>query len=294
MKKISLMLGSLCALLALSSCEDEKKPVYRSADGDRFEVYAQPLENQYYELTDNGTFEILCKSAPSWGAPMGPTKYGAVISLDKNFADTKEIVAENGASSVILRDNDLAVAICQLLGLTKEDAGYVFENTLPVYIKITSWIEAIPDSKVTTKNYCVLNRVMPYFAIPTPGFIYLVGAPEGWAGPTASNAGHYEDWKLYERDEEIGSKVYYGTFEVPQGSAMFRFYTSLTNWDTDSYGSQVDDNPIDCTLNDKFGYMGDMVKGKGAFNFPTWPGGQMGIRVDLSGKPTLEIWKMAE
>ena len=59
-------------------------------------------------------------------------------------------------------------------------------------------------------------------------------------------------------------------------------HTSLTNWDTDSYGSQADDNPVDCSLDANNSYAGPMVKGKGSFSFPDWPGGLMSIRVDMN------------
>lgn len=289
MKKISLFLVTLCALLGFSSCEDEKKPVFQEATSDSFEVLESAFQDQYYELTENGTLEIVAKSAPNYGAPIGPTKYGALVSLTPDFKEYKEVVAENNASRIMLRTEDISIAICQLMGLSKDDAGYVFTEPIKLYLKATCEIEQIANSKVVSKNYCTFNKVMPYFAIPTPGFIYLVGAPEGWAGPSVSAADHYEAWKLFEKDEEIGSQVYYGTFEIPQGSAMFRFYTALTGWDTDSYGSQADDNPIDYDWVGEGAFTAPIVKGKGAFNFPDWPGGLMTIKVSMSGTPTLEI-----
>ena len=63
---------------------------------------------------------------------------------------------------------------------------------------------------------------------------------------------------------------------------MFRFYTALTGWGgSDSYGSQVDDNPVDVTLVDGQ-RTSDLVNGKGSFNFPDFPGGEMTITVDLN------------
>lgn len=288
MKKISLFLVALATVLGLTSCEDEKKPKFQQASSDSFEVYEPAFANQYYELTSNGTFEITCKSAPDYGAPIGPTVYGAQVSLDPSFSNPVEITAENSASKIMFKDQDLAQAICLCMGLTKEDVGYVFTSTKTVYIKPTCQISAIPNSKVVAKNYCTLKNVMPYFAIPSPAFIYLVGAPEGWSGPSAGNAAHYEDWKLFEKDDEIGSNVYYGSFQVNQGDAMFRFYTSLTNWDTDSYGSQSDDNPLEFSLDDKNSYAGKIVPGKGSFSFPDWPGGVMEICVNLD-KNTISV-----
>jgi hypothetical protein len=114
-------------------------------------------------------------------------------------------------------------------------------------------------------------------AVATPRYIYLVGSPEGWAGPTEDQAEHYANWRLVDKTE---SGVYTGTFDMP-AAPMFRFYTALTGWDADSYGSQEDDNPIDYSITDG-SFNGSLVKGKGSFNFPDWPGGQLTISVDMN------------
>ncbi len=289
MKKLSIFFASVLAMFAVSSCEDEKEPVFHLANSDSFEVYQPALQNEYYELTPDGTFDIDCKSAPDYGAPVGPTIYGALVSLNDKFETTEAITAQNSASRMTFKSSDLAEAICKLNGLTKADDGYVFTETCVVYIKATCRIDGIENSEVTSKNYVTLNKVMPYFAIPAPGYIYLVGAPEGWAGPTEGNADHYADWKLFEKDDAIGSKIYYGTFEVGAADqAMFRFYTALTGWDADSYGSQADDNPLEFSLEDAAAGI-KMVKGKGAYSFPAWAGGMMDIKVDMSDANNMTV-----
>ncbi len=111
-------------------------------------------------------------------------------------------------------------------------------------------------------------------------FIYLVGAPEGWAGPDEANASHYESWKLYDME---GNGVYTTVkpFEIAAGSFMFRFYTALTGWDQDSYGAQEADSPIDIALTDGV-YSGKGMKGKGSWNCPDWAGGKLDIAVDMN------------
>ncbi len=282
MKKLSIFFASALAMLAFSSCEDEKKPVFQAADSESFEVYQPALQNQYYELTEDGTFDIDCKSAPNYGAPIGPTIYGAIVSLDETFESTQEIAAQNTASRMTFKCSDLAEAICKLSGLTKADEGYVFTETKVVYFKATCRIDGIEDSYVVSKNYVTLNKVMPYFAIPTPGYIYLVGAPAGWRGPTEGEAEHYANWRLFESDDAIGSKIYSNTFEIGAADqAMFRFYTALTGWDNDSYGSQEADNPLEFTM-DEVAAGVKLVKGKGAYSMPSWGGGQMTLTVDMS------------
>lgn len=307
MKKLSIFLASVLALISFSSCEDDKEPVLQIPGSDSFEVYAPALQDQYYELTSDGTFEIVCKSQPNYGAPVGPTIYGLQVALSDQFTDAvtdengevvtaasyKELTAINSASTMIFNDEDLAQAICQLKGLTKDDVGYVFSTTEKVYMRATCRIDGVSGSTVVSKNIVTLNKVMPYFAIPSPGFIYLVGAPEGWAGPSAANEAHYNDWKMFEKDDAIGSAVYYGTFQVDAGSAMFRFYTALTGWDNDSYGSQEDDNPIEYEFTDGV-FAGKVVKGKGSFSFPSWPGGAMTICVDMSDMNNITVKMTAE
>lgn len=124
--------------------------------------------------------------------------------------------------------------------------------------------------------------VMEAGGIDTNGkaFIYLVGAPEGWAGPSADNAAHYEDWKLYDLED---NGVYTGTFDIAAGQAQFRFYSALNGWEdaTVSIGSQEGDSPIDIALTDGV-YTGASVAGKGSWNIPDWAGGKMAISVDTN------------
>lgn len=290
MKKLSIFFLSALALLGFASCEDDKEPVYSPASSDSFELLTPALQDQYIELTSNGTFELTAKGMPDFaqGHPVGPVEYTGIVSLKPDFKETKTIAATNAATRLIFSDANLAEAICQLKGLTKNDAGYVFTDTEKVYFKVSCKVTGIEGSDVISKNYVTLNKVMPYFAIPSPAFIYLAGAPEGWVGPSAAAADHYAEWRLFEKDDEIGSKVFYGTFQIDAGSAMFRFYTALTGWDPDSYGSQADDNSVDFTEAD-LGTGLKMVKGKGSYNFPDWEGGKMLIKVDMSDPNNMTV-----
>ena len=120
-----------------------------------------------------------------------------------------------------------------------------------------------------------------YFALRLPGYIYLVGEPEGWSGPTEGNKDHYSQWRLFESTEAIGSKIYSGVFDIPAGKFMFRFYTALNGWEKDSYGIQEADSPMDITLEDGV-YSGALVKGKGSYNVPDFAGGSVKITVNMN------------
>ena len=125
-----------------------------------------------------------------------------------------------------------------------------------------------------------LDKVQPYFAVPEPGFIYILGTCNGWPTPDATSAGALADWRLFESQTAIGSNVYTGVFDMP-AAPVFRFYTALEGWDVNSFGSQAEDNPIDYTLTDGQ-WQGKLVAGKGSLSFPDYPGGTMTIMVNLN------------
>ncbi|MBR4722426.1 MAG: hypothetical protein IK053_05150 [Muribaculaceae bacterium] len=116
-----------------------------------------------------------------------------------------------------------------------------------------------------------------------PDQVYLVGAPEGWTGPTAANAAHYANWKL----AKTGVGVYEGAFDIASADAMFRFYADLTGWDGgDSFGSQLNDSPVNVTMTNNE-YSGTIMRGKGSYNITNWKGGKMYLTVNLKESKVL-------
>lgn len=108
----------------------------------------------------------------------------------------------------------------------------------------------------------------------TPGQakkIYLVGAPQGWGINSEAMA-------LTEQEE--GSDIYQGTFDIAAGDFQFRFYSKLGDWETNSLGSQEADAPVEISVGGS-GYTGAVVNGKGSWQDPSWPGGKCQITVDL-------------
>ncbi len=140
-------------------------------------------------------------------------------------------------------------------------------------------IKEFPGGKITFVVDTQSKTVSLSYKIPQTkpeDCIYLVGAPSGWVEPSEANSEHYLNYCLI--PDENG--VYSGVFDVT-GQLMFRVYSKLTGWDGgDSYGSQVNDNPIDVALTDGV-YQGEVVKGKGSWNFPDWQGGKVKISVDM-------------
>lgn len=289
MKKIAMLFAAAAVMLGLSSCEQNTNPRYNPTTV--FELNTPALATQYYKLTPDGYIDLTW-SQPQWGVSVAGT-YKVQMSLDETFKKTGDdgqaydwfyqIDATYNQCQAAVPMKDVAIGLCVLRNIKKEEQ-YVDEPAGKVYFRVVGQIAGVEGSEVTS-NVITLDQVKGYMAIQSPGKIYLVGAPEGWKGPDAGNAAHYADWALYEPEDAIGSKVYSATFTIPAGQAMFRFYTALTGWDADSWGSQADDNALSFAFsNNQFKFT--LVKGKGAFNFnDDWStNGTMDINVNMNTK----------
>lgn len=255
------------------------------------ELNTPPLANQLFTLTPEGVID-LSWSQPDWGFAAA-AKYQVEASFEEDFHYYENDTPANyfvmptvyTKCAAQVKMEDLAVAICTLRGIS-DPAQYTDEPARPVYLRVHGYIDGILESSVYS-NSIKLDQVKEYCAVRVPGKLYLVGSPEGWLGPEESNAAHYADWALLEPEDAIDSKVFSGSFAIP-AAPMFRFYTALTGWDADSWGSQKDDNPLDFTLTD--GQFNGTIDGpgfKGSYNFADYSGGTMNFKVDLKAKTIL-------
>lgn len=284
----------LVAALGFSSCEEDKDPVVNNMEGKTFTLNTPPLAAQYYELTEDGTLDFTVLTQPDYGFVASVT-YGLQIALTEEQKATPYDLVPNEPTNTHLtvKASDMAMGMCSLLGVAaEEDWKDAYAEPRKVYVRASAILGDHEDMLVYS-NWVTLDQVSTYFAVPLPGYIYLVGSPEGWSGPDASHADHYAEWRLFEKADEIGSKVYYGTFTF-DAAPMFRFYTALTGWDADSYGSQEEDNPIDVEINADGTGTYDLVKGKGSFNFPGFGGGTMTLVVDMSKAGEYKFSVLAE
>ena len=231
MKKLSILFACLVAVLSLNSCKEDTDPQYNNPT--EFKLNTPALASQYYELTADGTLD-LSWSQPDYGYAAAAV-YKVSISLLEDFSEAKELTSEYKLCYAQIPGSEIAEAICNLRGIESED-DYTDEPARAVYFRVSAKINGIEGSEIVS-NVIKIDQVKEYCAIQSPGFIYIVGALTGWTGPDAGAAGHYADFRLFESANAIGSKVYTGIFDVPAGQAMFRFYTALTGWDADSYGS---------------------------------------------------------
>lgn len=277
--KILPYIAAAVILAAFSGCRDDNSPTYR-VPTEPLELNIPPFASQLYILNPDGMMDFSVAKQPDYGF-VASVNYGLEVSLDKE--KIREIAPEKLTSSNIeVKESEFATAMCVLNGIESSDdwdADPAARAPQTVYVRATAELPGV-DGSLVTSEWVTLDKVQPYFAVPEPGFIYLVGTPEGWVGPLPENAAHYADWRLFESKTAIGSKVYSGVFDMP-AAPVFRFYTALGSWDENSLGSQVEDNPVEYTLTDGQ-WQGKLVAGKGSLSFPDFPGGDMTIVVDLN------------
>ncbi len=291
MKKFSYIIFSLIGILfATASCDSpmDENPVLKTPT--KFVLNTPALADQYVQLSPTGTVNLTF-SQPDYGFA-AIADYFAQISLTEDFKEFVEVNSEpSHLCDMDVSSANIAEGICKLRGITTEE-GYTDEPAREVYFRIRSTIKnADVEQSTILSNVVKMNKIKGYFALKLPGYIYLVGEPEGWAGPTAGNKAHYDEWRLFESTDAVGSKIYSAEFDIPADKASFRFYTALTGWDADSYGSQEEDNPLDFEFDADGVYVGPIVKGKGSLRFPSWTGGKMLITVDMAkaSKMTISI-----
>lgn len=288
MKKIfKYMLMSVFGIASLASCSDDRDANPTIQDPTAFVLNTPATADQYVDLgrdKDNGTVNFTF-SQPDYGYAAAAT-YNVQVSLQESFDDMVQLDGNYAVCDIDVPCSQIAEAVCKLRGVTGED-DYTDEPARKVYFRIQAQVMTMVNT-IILSNVVALNQVKGYFALKQPGYIFLVGAPEGWAGPTEGNKDHYAAWKLYENKDQIGSKIYSGVFDIPAGKFQFRFYTKLTGWESDSYGIQVDDNPIEIALEDGK-YEGALVKGKGSFQVSDWAGGSVKITVNMSDDSKMKV-----
>lgn len=294
MKKISILMGALALAGGFASCSDDDTPALNIPES--FVLNTPPMADQYYELAPGGTIALSC-SQPDYGFVAAAT-YGVEMSLDKS-EDNVYAIESNAPSQAAFTISQEAVAMgfCKLNGIeTVDQWNELNPGYAPIYIRATAQLNKGGVGLVKS-NWIELKNVKPYFAVPAPGFIYLVGTPSEWSMDLTETL---KNWRLYEDDKAIGSKIYTGVFNIPAGDVLFRFYTELDgNWDTFSYGPANNHNGdavasdgafnITCEFNAD-GEFNDGIKAtKDNFHFPNWDGGQVTIIVDMSKEDAMTV-----
>ncbi|MCM1336484.1 MAG: hypothetical protein NC187_10035 [Candidatus Amulumruptor caecigallinarius] len=317
MKKISMLAAAAGVMMGLASCESTTDPKLTLPDQDltavSFTINEPTYANELVELSDaeGATLPIVVYEQPAYGAPVAVT-YTAQASLTGNWANPNEVydidydITQTGEArhTMLLTQASVADALTALSGITAETDkatgiqtiygpdGSVYtgpmENlTLPAGQKLhLRAVASLAGVEGTTcySNEVTLDKVNYFIHFRLPGVIFLIGQPQGWNIGDGSMG-------LYENAGEEGTQVYYGDFNINAGDASFRFYNELGSWGNDgslpSIGARANDGDNMDVPASEFTdgvYSGDLVYGKGNWQFVDWAGGQMYIRVNLSTK----------
>jgi len=302
MKKIfnSLLLAMVAALPMLVSCSDDNDSNPTVTQPTEFTINASPFAEHYIQLAD-GNHVNLTWSQPNYGfnalatyrIQVGLVKDGNVVWNTLADGSPKYLGTTYTTCKASISGDEIAESICDLDGFKDADS-YVDMGFREVAMRVYSSLvnannEEIPNTGIVSGNYVTFKHMAAYNAVKSPAYIYLVGNPTGWTTPNAGNLDTYIPWRLYEKPDEIGSDVYYGTFEIPAIDPLqFRFYRELLGWDLTSMGPQEADAGVDCTFN-KGSYEGSIMWDKekyykGSWNFGAFAGGTITMKVDLKKK----------
>ena len=234
MKKIlSLALMLLGGIAMLTSCEsdNDSNPTIKSPT--KFTINTSPVADQYIQLAQDNNVNLTW-SQPNYGynafatyqIQVGLVKDGQVTWYEKD-GQPKYLATTYTVCNANISGEEISEVLCAIDGF-KYAEDYVpqgfREVALRVYASINNSMKAeVAGTGILSENYVTFKHMAAYNAIKSPGYIYLVGNCTDWNTPNAGNADFYSAWRLFEKDDAIGSKVYYGTFDLPAGDLQFRF-----------------------------------------------------------------------
>lgn len=232
--KIYALAAITAAGVAMAGCSDVTDPVFQTPDATNFTIFTPPLQDQYFQLSPSGTFELTLSGQPDYGFST-VVQYRADVSLTPEFTEGKfRTLTPTGTgtlSRMTLKEEDLAIAMNEMNGVTSED-NYTDRGIEKVYFRGVAYINGIEESYVVTSNVVSLNKVQAYYCLRLPSFIYCVGNYlTDWIGPDAANATALEPYKVTEDEDAIGSNIFHATIDFQENAPIFRFYTGLNGWD---------------------------------------------------------------
>jgi len=307
--KNKLLLGTLliCIASLFTSCKDDNddNPTIQSPTS--FTVNTPASTDQYIQLAADNTVHLTW-SQPNYGynalatysIQVGvPQADGSIKWCEKDVKDADGNVIGTEPDylsttyttcSADISGEEVAQGINQADGVTKEEE-YVDKGFRKIAFRVRSALyEAlttlVPGSEIISAPV-YFNYMASYKSIKAPAFIYIIGSLNSWPAPSPANAEALEEWKLYET--EIGNNVYEGTFDVPAGELLFRFYTYLDDWGSDaeplgSVGPLPNDNTsVDIEWDENMTYTdNNLQRGKGSWKASGFTGGSVTFTVDMN------------
>lgn len=273
----------------LTSCKDDRESNPTIGQPTTFVVNASPLASQYIQLSPDNKVSLTW-SQPDYGynalatyrIQVGVSNNGSVTWNTKDGED-KFLESTYTLCKADISGEEIAEAICEIDGFKDED-HYVDQGFREIAFRVKS---SIVDSKgndvsgtTILSNAVTFDHMAAYCAIKSLGTVWIIGNCGGWTEPKKANAETLADWRIFET--EIGSKIYQGTVEMPEGDLTFRIYTALTGWDGGaSLGHQADDVSTDVEFTDGVYTDKYVYPGKGSWTFAGFPGGQLEITLDM-------------
>lgn len=319
MKKISILASFLMLLgLGMTSCVEDTQP--RLEAPTEFVLNTPPAADELYMFRADDKNKPLYDitftcSQPNYGLGTVPNYQVQVAKSEADFAAWDESGERNGTyetdnailgsdglplvNTIEYNYNSAAITVTGDLFSAAVNAVYGFQEdnydgkAVPVYVRLHCYVPGANYSSIYSNVIC-LKQVSSYIPISAPGVLYLIGAPSGWDINADS---------MVATETEIGSKIYYGVFNIAAGQFQFRFYTQLGDWESWAVGSQDDDNPVDIEFDADGKYTGPVFvsegngdkKGKGSWQVSDWEGGKVAVTINMNTKEiTMEKFEGAK
>jgi hypothetical protein len=271
---------------ACESDRDDNPTLGPNHTASEFVVNTSAVADQYIQLTPDNTVNLTW-TQPNYGVNT-VVNYKVQVGLKENGAEKWGDYLETGFTScnVNISGEEIAKAICKLDGFKTED-DYVDQGFREVIMRVAANIKTTSSQLIEgteiTSNIVSFKHMAAYCMVPTKGTLYVIGSCCGWPEPSGSNKQTLLDGGWYLMETEIGSNLFKGVIDMPEGDLTFRFYSKLTGWGSDdapegSIGQHAKDEAKEYTLP----HSGPCMPGKGSWSFPGFAGGQLDITVDLN------------
>ena len=266
---------------ACDSDRDDNPTLGPNHTATTFVLNESSLADQYIQLSPDNTVNLTW-SQPDYGINT-VVNYQIEVGLNNKWE-----ILETGFTScnAQISGEEIAKAICKLDGFATED-DYVDMGFREVAMRVaanirTSSSQLVEGTEIMS-NTVTFKHMAAYCNVPTKGTLYVIGSCCGWPEPSGSNKQTLIDGGWFITETEIGSNIFTGVVEMPEGDLTFRFYSKLTGWGSDdapegSIGQQAKDEAKEYTLP----HSGPCMPGKGSWSFPGFPGGKLDITVDLN------------
>ena len=285
----SSLLFAVCAMLfaACDSDRDDNPTLGPNHTASEFVVNTSAVADQYIQLSPDN-YVNLTWTQPNYGVNT-VVNYKVQVGLAENGSVRwSEGYLDTGFTScnVNISGEEIAKTICKLDGFVTED-DYVDMGFREIAMRVAANIKTSSSQLVEgteiMSNTVTFKHMAAYCNVPTKGTLYVIGSCCGWPEPSGSNKQTLIDGGWFITETEIGSNIFTGVVEMPEGDLTFRFYSKLTGWGSDdapegSIGQQAKDEAKEYTLP----HSGPCMPGKGSWSFPGFPGGKLDITVDMN------------